>query len=63
MSKKLEDVFEGQDLDVSSSEVDFALVLDLEGFEGPIDVLLTLAREQKLDPGLIFRWWLWRISI
>jgi len=25
------------------------LVLDLEGFEGPIDVLLTLAREQKVD--------------
>src|SRR5258706_1500456 len=26
-----------------------ALVLDLDGFEGPIDVLLTLAREQKVD--------------
>lgn len=25
------------------------LVLDLEGFEGPIDVLLSLAREQKVD--------------
>lgn len=25
------------------------MVLDLEGFEGPIDVLLTLAREQKVD--------------
>ncbi len=25
------------------------LVLDLEGFEGPIDLLLTLAREQKVD--------------
>jgi segregation and condensation protein A len=25
------------------------LVLDLDGFEGPIDVLLTLAREQKVD--------------
>src|SRR5215510_11746610 len=23
--------------------------LDLDGFEGPIDVLLTLAREQKVD--------------
>ena len=49
MSKKSEDVFEGQDLDVPSSEVDAALVLDLDGFEGPIDVLLALAREQKLD--------------
>jgi segregation and condensation protein A len=25
------------------------LVLDLEGYEGPIDVLLTLARDQKVD--------------
>ena len=28
---------------------DRQLVLDLEGYEGPIDVLLTLAREQKVD--------------
>ena len=49
MSKKPEDVFEGQDLDVPSSEGEVALVLDLDGFEGPIDVLLALAREQKLD--------------
>ncbi|GAB6054167.1 ScpA family protein [Magnetospira thiophila] len=27
----------------------FDLVLDLEGFEGPLDVLLTLARDQKVD--------------
>jgi len=26
-----------------------ALVLDLDGYEGPIDVLLSLAREQKVD--------------
>jgi segregation and condensation protein A len=26
-----------------------ALVLDLDGYEGPIDLLLTLAREQKVD--------------
>ena len=25
------------------------LILDLDGFEGPLDVLLTLAREQKVD--------------
>lgn len=25
------------------------LVLDLDGFEGPIDILLTLARQQKVD--------------
>ena len=28
---------------------DEQLVVDLEGYEGPIDVLLTLARDQKLD--------------
>ena len=28
---------------------DERLVVDLEGYEGPIDVLLTLARDQKLD--------------
>jgi segregation and condensation protein A len=28
---------------------DHRLVLDLDGFEGPIDVLLTLARDQKVD--------------
>jgi len=26
-----------------------ALILDVEGFEGPLDVLLTLARAQKVD--------------
>lgn len=26
-----------------------ALVVDLDGFEGPLDVLLTLARDQKVD--------------
>src|SRR6202043_1103728 len=26
-----------------------ALVLDLEGYEGPIDLLLALARDQKVD--------------
>lgn len=28
-----------------------ALVLDLDGYEGPIDLLLALAREQKIDLG------------
>ncbi len=28
---------------------DAILLLDLDGYEGPIDVLLTLAREQKVD--------------
>ena len=29
------------------------LVLDLDGYEGPIDLLLSLAREQKVDLGKI----------
>ena len=27
----------------------YDLVLDLDGFEGPIDLLLTLSRQQKVD--------------
>ena len=49
MSEYPEDFEEGQAFDVPSAESGVSLVLDLAGFEGPIDVLLTLAREQKLD--------------
>ena len=31
------------------SSPDDALLLDLDGYEGPIDVLLLLARDQKVD--------------
>ena len=31
----------------------YQLVLELDGYEGPIDLLLTLAREQKVDLGKI----------
>ncbi len=34
---------------VEAPDDDERLVVDLEGYEGPIDVLLTLARDQKLD--------------
>lgn len=34
---------------VEAPNDDERLVVDLEGYEGPIDVLLTLARDQKLD--------------
>ena len=37
-----------EDFDAPSAEGG-ALLLDLEGFEGPIDVLLQLARDQKVD--------------
>jgi segregation and condensation protein A len=33
----------------TDGEAERALVLDLDGYEGPIDVLLALAREQKVD--------------
>ena len=37
----------GDENEVGSGDVQ--LVLDLDGFEGPIDLLLSLAREQKVD--------------
>src|ERR1700678_3485415 len=39
--------FEGGLPDRASDEP--ALVVDVEGFEGPLDLLLTLARQQKVD--------------
>ena len=35
--------------DFESGEREYALILDLDGFEGPLDVLLTLTRNQKVD--------------
>ena len=35
--------------DFETAEPDETLVVDLDGFEGPLDLLLTLARAQKLD--------------
>jgi segregation and condensation protein A len=37
----------GADIDRSTDEP--ALIVDVEGFEGPLDLLLTLARNQKID--------------
>jgi segregation and condensation protein A len=39
--------FEAELADRGSDEP--ALVVDVEGFEGPLDLLLTLARQQKVD--------------
>jgi segregation and condensation protein A len=39
--------FEGKNADQTSAIASF--VVDIDGFEGPIDVLLALAREQKVD--------------
>ena len=46
-----EKVFEEERKNYSSNEepVQLSLFLTLEGFEGPIDVLLSLARDQKVD--------------
>ncbi|MDP6474922.1 MAG: ScpA family protein [Alphaproteobacteria bacterium] len=35
--------------DFESGEREYALILDLDGFEGPLDILLALARNQKVD--------------
>jgi len=42
------DPFEEDRPDIESAGAE-RLLLDIEGFEGPIDVLLTLARDQKVD--------------
>ena len=39
--------FEADGVELASDEP--ALVVDVEGFEGPLDLLLTLARRQKVD--------------
>ena len=44
------DPFESPEPDYRRREpVQLSLFLNLDGFEGPIDVLLTLARDQKVD--------------
>src|SRR6187401_2235312 len=39
--------FEALSPDLASDET--ALIVDVEGFEGPLDLLLMLARQQKVD--------------
>ena len=41
--------FEDEEGGAVSVPEDKKLVVDVEGFEGPIDVLLSLARDQKVD--------------
>ncbi len=48
MTPTTEDPFPDFD-DLPEGPSDSSFVVDVEGFEGPIDVLLTLAREQKVD--------------
>lgn len=48
----MSDVFEEDQSPVASGE-QLSLFVNLDGFEGPIDLLLSLAREQKVDLGKI----------
>ncbi len=43
------DLFEEDTLSVSERLAAEALIVDVEGFEGPLDVLLMLSRTQKVD--------------
>lgn len=36
-------------VDVAQRRMDEALIVDVDGYEGPLDLLLTLARTQKVD--------------
>jgi len=40
---------EGRPIDVGQRLLDEALIIDVDGFEGPLDLLLTLSRSQKVD--------------
>ena len=42
-----------EEWDFESGDREYALILDLDGFEGPLDILLALARNQKVDLGKI----------
>ena len=36
-------------LEADRADSEPAMIVDVEGFEGPLDLLLTLARQQKVD--------------
>jgi segregation and condensation protein A len=44
----MSDAYEDFELDSAPAAAD-RLTLDLDGWEGPLDLLLTLARTQKVD--------------
>ena len=48
----MNDDFE-EDVSAFASDQQLSLFVNLDGFEGPIDLLLSLAREQKVDLGKI----------
>ncbi|MBO6775822.1 MAG: segregation/condensation protein A, partial [Marinibacterium sp.] len=44
-----EQEFSEDELSVSERVAAEALIVDVDGYEGPLDILLTLARTQKVD--------------
>ena len=44
-----ENLFEEDKVSVSERLAAEALIVDVDGFEGPLDLLLTLSRTQKVD--------------
>lgn len=44
-----ENLFEEQEMSVEDRLAAEALIVDVEGYEGPLDLLLTLSRTQKVD--------------
>ena len=45
----MEDIFEKERIAVAERVAAEALIIDVDGFEGPLDLLLTLSRAQKVD--------------
>ena len=45
----VEDSWDSAETDVASRLSAEALIVDVDGFEGPLDLLLTLSRTQKVD--------------
>ena len=45
----MEDIFEKERIAVAERVAAEALIIDVNGFEGPLDLLLTLSRTQKVD--------------
>lgn len=49
MTDKVEHLFREDPMSVAERMAAEALIVDVDGFEGPLDVLLTLSRTQKVD--------------
>ncbi|HHB81452.1 MAG TPA: segregation/condensation protein A, partial [Aliiroseovarius sp.] len=44
-----QDDFQADEMSVSQRRAAEALIVDVDGFEGPLDLLLMLSRTQKVD--------------